>query len=494
MRNGNASVGERGGGTLPEQDAPLSLARAAREAPVLVVAWSAEPGHVGEALVPVPGRRFVFGRGLATGDDPEPRLFLVRQRPGENAVAEPLTTPRISRVQLTIVSDGDRLTVESPGMLPLTLRGVRVERCVVSPGDVLHLGRQLVLVCVRRPSLFAGAPAERHPFGTVDADGLVGESAAAWEIRERIAYLAARSEHALILGPSGSGKEVVAQAIHARGRREARPLLSRNASTLPEGIVDAELFGNARGYPHAGIPERPGLIGQANGTTLFLDEIGDLPVGVQTHLLRVLDAGEYTRLGEATPRHSDFRLIAATNRPLSALRSDVLARFQLRLELPTIAARKEDLPLLVEHEIRRIATYDPIARRYLDEEGRPRLDLAWVVSLLARRFETNVRELQTLLWDALGRSPTDVLGEGLEAPSEAPAHADERGDAGDPAEATGQERVENERERVERVLAEHNGSLEDAWRALGLANRYALRRLLKKHNIAVVKRHSQSGD
>src|SRR5262249_52388775 len=154
----------------------------------------------------------------------------------------------------------------------------------------------------------------------------------AWELRREIALLGSSEEHVLILGESGSGKELVARALHASSRRSTKPLIARNAATFPAGLVDAELFGTAANYPNTGSPERPGLFGQARGSTLFLDEIGELPQDLQAHLLRVLDgAGEYQRLGESRSRTADVRLIGATNRSIDALKIDFAARFKLRL-------------------------------------------------------------------------------------------------------------------------------------------------------------------
>src|SRR5262249_13648433 len=153
---------------------------------------------------------------------------------------------------------------------------------------------QMVLLCVRRPAWITGTPTVREfSFGDVDEHGLVGESPAIWELRARIAFIGPRPGHVFIHGESGAGKELVARAIHASSPRAVRPLVARNAATIPEGLIDAELFGNLRNYPHAGMAERPGLIGEADGGTLFLDELAELPVPLQAHLLRVLDGGEY---------------------------------------------------------------------------------------------------------------------------------------------------------------------------------------------------------
>src|SRR5690348_15490748 len=132
--------------------------------------------------------------------------------------------------------------------------------------------------------------------------------------------MARRPGHVLLTGASGTGKELAARAIHALSKRSGQRLVARNAATLPESLIDAELFGNAKNYPNPGMAERAGLVGQADGSTLFLDEIAELPSSSQAHLLRVLDDGEYHRLGDGLARRSDFRLVAATNRDVSSLK------------------------------------------------------------------------------------------------------------------------------------------------------------------------------
>ena len=144
-------------------------------------------------------------------------------------------------------------------------------------------------------------------------------------------------EHVLVSGESGTGKELLANALHARSSRAKQPLVSRNASTFPETLIDAGLFGNAKNNP--GTPERPGLFGQATDATLFLDEIAELPQTLQTHLLSVLDAGECQRLGEAHARHANLRLIGATNPRTSLISEAAIGRRRIRTE------RRDDRPV-----------------------------------------------------------------------------------------------------------------------------------------------------
>jgi DNA-binding NtrC family response regulator len=352
------------------------------------------------------------------------------------------------------------------------VNGVELDRQLVRPGDILELGNRLVLLCAARPARLGGSPASpAHAFGAADAHGLVGESPAAWQLRTEIAFAARRNGHVLILGPTGSGKELVAESLHAVSARPGA-LVSRNAATLPESLVDAELFGNPKGYPNPGVPERDGLIGAAHRGSLFLDEFADLPSGAQAHVLRVLDAGEYQRLGESQKRVSDFRLIAATNRPESTLRADLLARFDFRIRVPALAARREDAPLLLCHLFAEVTRDDADLRaRYALENGLPRLAAGFVRRLVKHPFPANVRELRYLLWRAVAESADDAL----EWPADAEAPAAREGDEVPAAE-------------LQRALDANNGSLEKTWRALGLPNRYVLRRLVAKHGLTVTRR------
>jgi two-component system nitrogen regulation response regulator GlnG/two-component system response regulator HydG len=419
------------------------------ELPGLTVLWSRdEPARIGEVLlVPLEprGRTWIFGRGDSPPEQGHGRLKLYRQRPGRMEPVTALQSPRISREQLRMHAlPSGALRVENLGRCPLLHDGREVERADVQPGDVLEVQHELLLLCLRRPSVIPSLPGDAHvpfhPFGEADTLGLVGESPSIWELRRQIAFTAARQTHVLVLGASGTGKELVARAIHALSARAAKPLISRNAATFPETLIDAELFGNARNYPNPGMADRSGLIGEADGSTLFLDEIGELPTPLQAHLLRVLDQGEYQRLGESTTRRSDLRLVAATNRPEQSLKHDVLARLRTRLTLPDLNARREDIPLITRYLLRRIAAADPaIAQRFmmtLRGQLEPRITPELTRALAQHRYTTNVRELEKLLWDAMSHSPGTYLDlvEGIRFQSasmnEATGPSDSRGGRG----------------------------------------------------------------
>lgn len=399
--------------TLPPELAPelaSALAGADLDAQddglALSVAWSRhDPGQLGELLWLSLAEREarVFGRG-ESHEDPK-RLYLIRWQP-DGHVRRSSECPRISRKQLRLsVTPRSTLQVENLGSCPLAFDGREVQRAELGPGGTIWLQSEVLFVCVKRPrrrraSLASiGLPA--HDFGRADSLGFVGESAAIWDVRESVAAAALQHFHVLVLGASGSGKELVAKAIHDLSSRRARTLVSRNAATIPESLADAELFGNARGYPQAGMPERPGLIGAAHESSLFLDEIAELPLALQARLLRVLDEGDYQRLGEAHSRRSELRLIGATNRAPDELKHDLLARLTLRIAVPDLNARREDIPLLVAHLLRRQAVRDPsLAARFFpdgDANRNPRVSPRFIERLLKHEYTTNVRELASML-------------------------------------------------------------------------------------------------
>jgi two-component system nitrogen regulation response regulator GlnG/two-component system response regulator HydG len=428
----------------------------------------------------------LLGRGSAQPADPCARLAFARVSGGAIEAALPLGLSRLSRVQALVRRLApDAIEIRNLGRSELMHDGKAVAVALVRPGETVQFGRQLLLLGVMREAGLRvhdnGSAA--HSFGRADRHGIVGESDAVWALRRRIAFVAARSGHVLIHGASGTGKELVAAALHALSARGGRALVGRNAATLPDGLMDAELFGNLRNYPNYGVPERPGLIGQAHGSSLFLDEFAELPQALQPHLLRVLDAGDYQRLGEASARRSDFRLIAATNRPLETLKEDLRARFAFTLELPDLNDRRDDIPLLAAHLLRRCAERDAnLAQRLFangDLQREPNLSFALLRALVTHRYRSNVRELETRLWHAIESSrgsELELQGSESRVQTQAGRVSTADGSSHDDALAP---------DRIQAVLDEHNGRVEAAWRALGLSNRYTLRRLIAKHGIEI---------
>jgi two-component system nitrogen regulation response regulator GlnG/two-component system response regulator HydG len=440
----------------------------------LIVAWSRdEPWRIGEALLLPRAERLHFGRGAQLGPF---KTELARCRPNGVSRVEPLGTSAISRQQLEFrVRDAERCRVQNVGRCPLLHNGLEVSEAVLGNGDLLQLGRQLLFVCRARFEVASSAPSAHpsFPFGWADAHGLVGESPSMWRLRRQIAFAAARHGHVLVHGASGVGKELVARALHESSSRKAALLVSRSAATLPEALIDAELFGNARNYPNPGMAERPGLIGAADGSSLFLDEIGELPQSAQAHLLRALDNGEYQRLGESHTRLSSFRLLAATNRSPEELKHDFRARFALRIEVPALSQRPEDIPLLIRHALRRAALrHDELALGMFpdrDPSHEPVLPLPWVRDWMSGKYPGNIRELESNLWRAIESAEV--------GPAPARETASERPGPVQPETLTPQ--------RIQTVLDQHFGIVDHAFRALGLSSRFVLLRLIKKHGLTL---------
>ncbi len=456
---------------------------------VLVVAWCRqEPMRAGEiAVLPPEGPRLVLGRGSS---DDEPRLRFSRPRPGRLEPTLPLAAPGLSRRQIEIVPRGGALEVRRVGRCTMRINGAECETGTLEPGDSLALGQELVLYCMRRPAcpppLRYFDPANCPKFAGADTFGILGESLAVWRLREELAFAAKSERHVLIVGDSGTGKELAALAIRGSSSRAERPFVARNAATLPSGLVDAELFGNLKNYPNPGMAERLGIIGQADGGTLFLDEIGELPHELQSHLLRVLDSGgEYQRLGEATLRRSDFRLLAATNRDPTALRPDFLARLAVKVEVPPLSERRLDIPLLARHLVVRAAQASPelVARFVERRDGLDdvRMDARLVEALLHADFPLNVRALDALLWKAMAASAGNTITFAPSLFATEPNGAATKGNAVAPQpRARNREPSEDD---IREALRTANGSIAAAAKALGLSSRYALYRLVVKLRI-----------
>jgi DNA-binding NtrC family response regulator len=224
---------------------------------------------------------------------------------------------------------------------------------------------------------------------------LLGVSGAMAEIR-RSAERAANAPFAVLIeGESGSGKELVARAVHRGGPRRDRPFCTLNCAALPDDLVESELFGHARGAFTGAVAERVGVFEEAHSGTLLLDEVGELSLRAQAKLLRVIQEGELRRIGENVSRRIDVRIVSATNRDLKhevaagRFRLDLLYRLDvLHIVVPALRDRRDDIPLLVEHFWREAASR---------LGSRATLSAAAIASLTRYEWPGNVRELQNVL-------------------------------------------------------------------------------------------------
>jgi DNA-binding NtrC family response regulator len=225
---------------------------------------------------------------------------------------------------------------------------------------------------------------------------LIFKSKPMHEIEELINAMAPSDANALIVGESGVGKEVIANAIHARSRRAGKPMVKLNCAAFPQTMIEGELFGYVKGAFTGAMQDFPGMIAAANGGTLFLDEISDMPADLQTRFLRVLQEREYRPLGSTQTMKADFRAVASTNRPIpqalaeNRLRSDLYYRLNtFQIEVPPLRKRKQDIPPLIA----------AFVRQFAQQLGKPEPDISPEAfqKLLDYSWPGNVRELQNAI-------------------------------------------------------------------------------------------------
>jgi transcriptional regulator with PAS, ATPase and Fis domain len=238
---------------------------------------------------------------------------------------------------------------------------------------------------------------------------IIGESIEMKEIIDVILQVAPTDITVLITGESGVGKEVIAKAIHNASKRSSKPMISVNAGAIPEGIIESELFGHEKGAFTGAGESRKGYFELADGGTVFLDEIGELPIGTQVKFLRVLENGEYMRVGSSTPRKVDLRVIAATNKELeSAVRQGVFRAdlfFRLRsinIRVPALREHRQDIPLFISEFIKEIAEKNHIPPSKISDEA---MEL-----LVNYNWPGNVRELRNVIESMIVIEQNKLIG------------------------------------------------------------------------------------
>ncbi len=235
---------------------------------------------------------------------------------------------------------------------------------------------------------------KREVVGHYTFDQIFGRSPAMQETFELVTRVIDSSTTVLITGETGTGKELIARAIHYNSPRRSKPFVAQNCGALMENLLESELFGHRKGAFTGAVEDKKGLFEVADGGTVFLDEIGDMPMPLQVRLLRVLQDGEIKRVGDTTSRKVDVRVISATNRDLEAavkskqFREDLYYRLHVfPLHVPPLRERREDIPVLVEHFLEKYGKRDQKSVPGISPEA---LDL-----LLVYHFPGNVRELET---------------------------------------------------------------------------------------------------
>jgi two-component system response regulator AtoC len=242
-------------------------------------------------------------------------------------------------------------------------------------------------------------------------DNLLGRSAAMREIFATVERVAPTRATVLLCGESGVGKDMIARAIHQHSPRAGRPFVKINCTSLPENLMESELFGYEKGAFTGANISKPGKFEQADTGTVFLDEIGDVPLSIQVKLLRILQEREFERLGSNKTRHIDVRVLAATNVDLRAaleegtFREDLYYRLNvLPIDIPPLRDRKEDIPLLVQHFIRKLGKDVASPVQSISEAAMERL--------LAYHWPGNVRELENVMERSMVLANGSVLEAG----------------------------------------------------------------------------------
>jgi Nif-specific regulatory protein len=440
-------------------------------------------GEGGEAVVET-------ARNLDREDIDRPEFQVSRslldrvRRTGEpfwhpNVLADPEMGHKASVLRLLILSvvcqpirDGDRVL----GVVYLDNRsaeGVFTEetaRLVASFSELVSLAARNALDRRRLEQRIDALAGELR--GRYDFEGIVGRDPRLVEVLQLVAQVAASDAPVLIQGESGTGKELIARALHFNSRRRARPFVPVNCGALPENLLESELFGHLRGAYTGAVRDNPGWFERAEGGTLLLDEVGELTPPLQVKLLRVLENGEYSRVGSTRIQHADVRVVAATNRDLEGLvregkvRQDFLYRLNVvEVRLPALRERRSDVPLLI--------------RSFLDRFGGEKtLSPEAEELLLAHPWPGNIRELQNVIQRAvlLAEGPRieprhlpEGLREGRVAPGPPGAQGDDALDLGVGFREAKQRAVERfERDYLAGCLRQERGNISRAARIAGI--------------------------
>ncbi|HUY33810.1 MAG TPA: sigma-54 dependent transcriptional regulator [Pirellulales bacterium] len=308
-------------------------------------------------------------------------------------------------------------------------------------------------------------------------EGVVGSSLEMNKVIDRLKRIAPTSASVLIQGETGTGKELVAQAIHQNSPRKNKPFVALNCAALSENILESELFGHVRGAFTDASNDRIGKFEYAHGGTLFLDEVGDMPLATQIKLLRVLESAEITRVGSNEPIKVNVRILSATNRNLEqqiavgAFRSDLFQRLKVvTVELPRLIERSQDIPLLIEHFVRQFAKRHEKTVKSLSTAARRRL--------MGYAWPGNVRELRNTI-ESMVVVDADCVLDVDDLPRELAESAETAGEtsSGHLTSLVGRPLTEIESLFITETLKLTGGNREEAAQMLGIGQRTLYRKI-----------------
>jgi DNA-binding NtrC family response regulator len=401
-----------------------------------------------------------------------------------------LDDPRLSELHVELTPHDGGITVSDLDTLAGTFfEGARLGRAVVPRGATLSLGGSTVVVD-------AATDGERAPASSESFRALLGKSEPMRKVVELLQRLAPTDLAVFVEGPTGSGKELVARALHDASPRASRPFVVLDCAAIPATLAESVLFGHAAGSFTGAFEQRMGVFEAADGGTVFLDEVGDLPLDLQPKLLRVLEQQRVTRIGENRSRPVSVRVVSATWRQLrgmvgqGAFRDDLYFRLaQTRVVVPSLSERRDDIELLVAEFLRRLPRDAACAR-----SASP----AALEALAARDWPGNVRELKNTIERAayMARGaviePNDfVFEEGIDSGEAPPVSARPSAptSARPPSNEIPEFKVAKrtvvddfESSYLERLMAKTSGNIAMAAGLAGIERHY-LRSLLKKHGL-----------
>jgi len=318
------------------------------------------------------------------------------------------------------------------------------------------------------------AISERYTF-----QDMIGKDPAMQQIFATVSVVGATDATVLIEGSTGTGKDLLAKVIHSISRRANRQMVKVNCAAIPDNLLESEMFGYIKGAFTGADRDKPGRFNEADGGTIFLDEIGDLPLSLQAKLLRVLEDKEFYPLGSRHTRKVDVRILSATNQDLANLvanrlfREDLYYRLNVfRIQLPDVRDRRVDLPLLIHHILRKLCAARDNRRLAISEET---MEL-----LLNYDYPGNVRELENILEHALIICRDDVI-----EPRHLPDFLQRRSDyrrQPPSVPADKDSAAKQEADMLRRTLRKHNWHRQKAARELGI-DRTTLWRRMKKYNL-----------
>jgi Nif-specific regulatory protein len=460
--------------------------------------------------------RFNFGRTfqLFMASSGEEALALAKQ----HDVAAIVTDQRMPKMTgLDLLKAARELRPDAVGIIVTAFTDVdvliesinlgRIYRYVTKPWDakelrgvLIHAVERFALVRENRRleeqlSAYVGM-LSKEAHGAFNFGAIVGESPALRDVLARVEQVAQTSSTVLLRGETGTGKEMVARAIHINSARESKPFVRVNCAALAPGVLESELFGHEKGSFTGAMARRLGRFELADGGTLFLDEVGDLPTDVQVKLLRVLQEREFERVGGSETVKVDVRVVSATHRDLEkqiadgSFREDLYYRLNVfPIVLPPLRERPSDIPVLADHFVQKYA-------RQLGVAGRARgLDAGAIAALASYSWPGNVRELENVIERALilARGP-DITSADLEFTRRASAPASTAAAPSGPIAVTTAGRSDgvgrplterlHEQERGAIVAAIDNaqGNIAHAARSLGI-NRSTLYYRMRKHGL-----------